>query len=468
MSLVIYEAGAICIVARFVQRKGKTYYFRRRIPDDVASHYPNRKGVIFFSLKTQDANVAARKADEEARRQDALWNGLRSGDIEHGPEVDQAAVALLEAFGVNPGGAVIYKRAGLEPTEFYNYLTKQGNMVTGSDEHEAASRGEIEKALGPDDDRATLRPHERMALDLFRGNRGRVMRFSEAVRFFQDECGETGRAYTSRQAATRRLIEILGDLPVSSFTRENARTFRDHLIEQGLKTHSVRRNLNYISPVINHALREMDLEGKNPFERLAIPNKGKDEKHREPLSVPEIDKIQRASFRMDDEIRHLVAMVSDTGCRLSEVAGLHMDDIRLNSEVPHIIVRPNRFRGLKEAVSERHISLVGMALWGAKRRVMARSGGAAFPKYVSEDAAKSKLTNASNTVAKWIRSQGIDKTAHSFRHSMRDRLREVGAPEEVHDQIGGWASKSVGRSYGGGYSLTALKGWMDRIVILSV
>ena len=29
---------------------------------------------------------------------------------------------------------------------------------------------------------------------------------------------------------------------------------------------------------------------------------------------------------------------------------------------------------------------------------------------------------------------------HSFRHSMRDRLREVECPSDIIDQIGGWQS----------------------------
>jgi hypothetical protein len=37
----------------------------------------------------------------------------------------------------------------------------------------------------------------------------------------------------------------------------------------------------------------------------------------------------------DDDLRWLIALISDTGMRLSEAAGLHVDDIVLG-EVPYV------------------------------------------------------------------------------------------------------------------------------------
>ena len=52
---------------------------------------------------------------------------------------------------------------------------------------------------------------------------------------------------------------------------------------------------------------------------------------------------------------------------------------------------------------------------------------------------------------------------HSFRHSMRDRLRAVECPSDVIDQIGGWATEGVGQDYGKGYSVQVLNNWLTRI-----
>ena len=52
---------------------------------------------------------------------------------------------------------------------------------------------------------------------------------------------------------------------------------------------------------------------------------------------------------------------------------------------------------------------------------------------------------------------------HSFRHSLRDRLRNVNCPSEVVDQIGGWSNKTVGQEYGSGYAFRNLQEWMNLI-----
>ena len=55
---------------------------------------------------------------------------------------------------------------------------------------------------------------------------------------------------------------------------------------------------------------------------------------------------------------------------------------------------------------------------------------------------------------KWLKQTiGDGYVMHSFRHSIRDRLRAVNCPSEMIDQIGGWSKRSVGEDYGEGYSL---------------
>ena len=44
---------------------------------------------------------------------------------------------------------------------------------------------------------------------------------------------------------------------------------------------------------------------------------------------------------IDDEARWLVALISDTGMRLSEAAGLSVDDIKLDCEIPRIDLKPH-------------------------------------------------------------------------------------------------------------------------------
>ena len=90
----------------------------------------------------------------------------------------------------------------------------------------------------------------------------------------------------------------------------------------------------------------------------------------------------------------LVALISDTGMRLSEAAGLHVDDINLDSEIPHIDLKPHASRGLKTRGSQRQIPLVGASLWAARRvKETVITSPYAFPRYTS-----AKGTNANSAL----------------------------------------------------------------------
>jgi integrase len=106
--------------------------------------------------------------------------------------------------------------------------------------------------------------------------------------------------------------------------------------------------------------------------------------------------------------------------------------------------------------------LVGIGLWAAKQAMQDGDGtGWLFPRYAKDN--DIRATHASNTVNKWIsETLGIEKTSHSFRHSMKDLLRNSGCPEDIQRQLLGHGSKSVSDSYGQGYRLPVLASWLEK------
>ena len=52
---------------------------------------------------------------------------------------------------------------------------------------------------------------------------------------------------------------------------------------------------------------------------------------------------------------------------------------------------------------------------------------------------------------------------HSFRHGFRDGARRAAIDTTVIDALGGWASKSVGDTYGDRGAVTVLKSHIDKI-----
>ena len=68
-------------------------------------------------------------------------------------------------------------------------------------------------------------------------------------------------------------------------------------------------------------------------------------------------------------MRWLVTLISDTGMRLIEAAGLKTEDLKLNQEHTHITLKPYPHRSLKTKASDRAIPLVGASLLASKRIV---------------------------------------------------------------------------------------------------
>ena len=87
--------------------------------------------------------------------------------------------------------------------------------------------------------------------------------------------------------------------------------------------------------------------------------------------------------------------------------------------------------------------------------LLSSNGEFAFPNYTVKDYCYTN--SASATLNKWLKLRVPQHyVVHSFRHSMRDRLRAINCPSEMIDQIGGWCNQHVGKKYGSGYSLKNL------------
>ena len=143
--------------------------------------------------------------------------------------------------------------------------------------------------------------------------------------------------------------------------------------------------------------------------------------------------------------------------------GLVKSDIILDGDILHVNISPHAWRRLKTKGSQRCVPLVGKALWAASRAIEGSSGSRfLFPRY--NRGSSSNANSASAAINKWLKPRVPDGCViHSFRHSIRDRLRAVECPSDIIDQIGGWSSSSVGASYGKGYELPVLAKWMKML-----
>ena len=87
----------------------------------------------------------------------------------------------------------------------------------------------------------------------------------------------------------------------------------------------------------------------------------------------------------------------------------------------------------------------------------------AFPKYCSE--VRCNANSASVALNKWLKPRVPEGCViHSFRHSLRDRLRTTECPADIIDAIGGWSTEVIGHQYGSGYSLEIKYRWLGKTV----
>ena len=261
---------------------------------------------------------------------------------------------------------------------------------------------------------------------------------------------------------TGYVTKLLGDRPISSYSSNEAAQFRDWCIGQGMGIKTVKRVFASVRAIINLAISEEGFDCSNAFAKTYFPDDG-NAQSRQPISAEDLKKVQSLCKDIDDEMRWLIALISDTGMRLGEAAGLLKEDIKVNEPIPHIDLKPHPWRTLKTKGSQRLIPLTKEALWASKRLLDANNDSIfAFPRYCDERSCKAN--SASGGLNKWLHQYVPDNCViHSLRHSLRDRLRAVECPSDIVDAIGGWKTSGVGHGYGNGYPLEVLQRWMKRI-----
>jgi integrase len=285
---------------------------------------------------------------------------------------------------------------------------------------------------------------------------------SEAKNIYLHSKGD-GRPFTFAQAVDRavnNLVSTVGDKPLDTYSRLDANLLRDSLFDRGLNKASVKRMFGTIRALVNFVTRELGLQDITAFSGIYL---GEDDQQssskRQSITLSDIITVQEQCVLSNDEGRWLIALISDSGMRLSEAAGLHKEDIKLDNKHPHIVLKPHPWRRLKTKGSERVVPLVGVALWAVTQAVHHSKTEFLFPRYCTDDGCKAN--SASAALNKWL-SPRVPKggVIHSFRHSFRDRLRAVECPADITDRLGGWAVGGVGEGYGEGYPLAVLTKWM--------
>lgn len=292
-------------------------------------------------------------------------------------------------------------------------------------------------------------------------------RLSDALEYYLRIKGQD-RPFTFETAARRSvsyLLVVSKDKPIDAFVRADANAFREYLRARGLSKDSIARNLTNIRAIINFVSKENGLQPNMAFNGVYLGELTNKLKRYVP-KIQEIRKLQAFCRSTDDDLRWLLGLISDTGMRLSEAAGLIKADVDVTCEIPHVVIRPHPWRRLKTIDSERVIPLVGMSKWSAERAIKYSKSDFLFARYCDHELVKAN--SASAALNKWLKANVNEMVVvHSLRHAFRDRLRNTGCPSELIDQLGGWTNDNVGEKYGRGHDLSQRFNHLRKIELFS-
>lgn len=259
------------------------------------------------------------------------------------------------------------------------------------------------------------------------------------------------------------------DTPITDFNRMIARLHKDQLRQQNptWAANTLDRAILILSAVFASAILEYQLAMSNPWLGLTEGKRKKDS------STSEDRKNKRRSFLPDEfetyknrlselnlEASLIGLLMVQTGCRTMEAGGLLVKDLKLDSSVPHIQIRYNLIRGLKTKNSVRDVPLVGDVLDALQdyiSKLEAEPQSPLFPRYGRDGGMDAISALLNGVIRKRMGIKDRNLVAYSARHTMKDKLRALRAPQDVQHRILGHGSQSQADGYGAGNPLTHLQ-----------
>ena len=425
----------------FLTRRDGTWHFVRRVPMEYARF--DRRGIVKHSTKvriSQDrtGRRAARVADKLNEELELYWKALADGrskaDLSRYDEARRCARSLgfeyieVEQLVQQPTEARLVRLETLVAKGVANDVTATAALLGAEkrpapmlsklfEEYETLTKDEI-KELSP--------------------NQLRVWR-------------------NSRMRAVENIVSVVGDKPVTEVTIDDAIDYtdwwRDRITSKNVVVKSANKDIGQLSRMLKDVSIRRRLNIPEIFRGLRL--RGQTERSRMPFEAQFIQEKLLATGALADlneDARYVFYVVSETGMRPSEVVNLQEDAIRLDAKIPYVKIQPDG-RKLKTEDSEREIPLVGVALAAMKLRPKG------FPRY------QDKSSSLSATVNKFLRVNGLrptkDHSVYSLRHSFKDRLVAVEAPDSLIDSLMG--HKTYKPKYGKGPSLELKLKYLQQI-----
>lgn len=439
---------------KHLQARGGRLRYRRKVPVHLRP-YVNGKSEIVHSLglKVGQEMLAVPMVTRIDRDTDLL---LATAEKQLLRNIDPYELSLIAEAWAKDNKYLKHDDAGrrADPgmdSEYDNWL----DVTLAKAERAARSRGEGHQELSLDD----LEPLDRTKiLTVKQGKRLDVPLSIQRATDDYTKHKHGGDLKKAEEVALKQLRDFLGPdrMNVEDVTRATAREFLKHLANKGtVVQETVRRRLSSLRAVFTFAIDHHDLGIRNPWSGLELPAmaSGAKESHKRlPFNREHLNRINRylQGNTVDPNIRVILIVLRDTGCRPMEIAGLLSSDVFLSAPVPHVWIRANAARRIKTKESDRRVPLTKEAV-AAVRRVMPQDSGTDTPLFPRP---LRNTSNLSQRLNKAIREAGVPKSprlvSYSFRHSLTEAIRVSQAPEYHLKAIMGHSAQSITDNYGAG------------------
>lgn len=425
---------------KYLLKRGNLYHYKRRVPTEY--QFLHKRKVIQIPLNTDSQSIARERATSLNKLVENYWTDLAL----NGPDESEIRFKRSITLAKMSGFAFQTKNELLENAPI-GELTARIRAADDSNNADLTAA-----VLG------TTRP-ARITLSVARD---RFIEHEEAnLRDYSDD--QIRKWKNPRKKAINNLIELVGDREVATVSRDDILSFRSwwhERIQAGMSANTANKEFSYIKQAIrisadNHCL---SIDADSLFKRINL--KEDSNSKRAPFETDFIVNVlfNRNELRISEECQLLIYAMADTGARIGELVGLDAKsgDIALDTDIPHIKIRPNGIRNLKTPQSSREIPLVGSSLVAFQEL---KSG---FVHYLG------KNTQISSAINKYFRENDIlpspNHSLYSLRHSFEDRLTAVEPPDKVQAALMG--HKYHRPRYGKGPTLEQKKLWLDRIALI--
>ena len=151
---------------------------------------------------------------------------------------------------------------------------------------------------------------------------------------------------------------------------------------------------------------------------MFIKGEGQDAHKRGTFTLDQLKQGYDHALSSGSQVKLLMPLLGDTGCRLAEIVGLELDDIDMAEEVIH--VRPNGIRRLKTANTTRTLPLIGYVKEAMILALQHADDQCLYPRYLKGGTCRA--THASNALGKWPKKDETIEQEVSLLSRLKDEL----------------------------------------------